>query len=124
MAEVAKGYLTLRRQKEATAKRHKEELAPFKEKMTLMENFILRELDKEGEQSRTTPDATMFKRTKVTVAVQEWDVFLEWVKDNEAWHFLVKKAAESLVKDFLEEEGHLPPGISMRSEVAVSVRAK
>lgn len=124
MQEVADGYVTLRNTKKQITDRHKEELAPLNEQMETMEAWMLRELNEMGVDSVSSSNATAFKKVRTTVKTTDWDVFLQWVIDNKAYHFLTRKPVESICKEMLEEDGKLPPGVGSSSEVIVQVRAK
>lgn len=124
LKDAGEGYVQLRNQKKEIEKGHKEELAPLNEAMKKLEAFILSELNKQGLDSAAASGATVYKSVRSTVKTVAWDDFFQFVQENEAWEFLTRKPVASMVKDYLEEEGHLPPGVAISSEQVIGVRAK
>lgn len=122
--QVAEGYVTLRNQKKALEKKHKEELAPTVESMKKMEAFMLDLFSQQGLQNISTDVATVYKSKRVSVKMENWQDFFEFVQANEAWHFLTRSVSKTMVTEYLEEEGKLPPGLSTSTEQVIGVRSK
>lgn len=122
--QVAEGYVALRNQKRALEKQHKEELAPLNTDMKKLEAFMLNLLTEQGAQNVSTAEATVYKSKRVSVKTENWNDFFEFVQANEAWHFLTRSVSKTMVQEYLEEEGKLPPGLSISTEQIIGVRAK
>lgn len=122
--QVAEGYVTLRNQKREVEKQHKEELAPFNTNLKKMEAFMLDLLNQQGAQNVSTAEATVYKSKRVSVKMENWQDFFEFVQANEAWHFLTRSVSKTMVQEYLEEEGALPPGLSISTEQTIGVRSK
>lgn len=123
LKEIAVGYVKLRDQKKVIAARHKDELAPLNDSMKKMEAFILDGFGREGLQNIGIEDGpTVYKSNRSSVKIVDWGIFLAWMLEHEAWDFLAKRAAPDPVKEYLEEEGHLPPGITISTEQTLGVR--
>jgi hypothetical protein len=120
---VIEGYLTLRNMKEELAKKHKEELAPFNEKLERLELHLRAHLQSQNLTSIAAKGVgTAYLETKTDAAVQDWDATLPWIRDTGNWEFLERRVAKSVVKDYVESHGQVPPGISLTPEVVVRVR--
>lgn len=124
LREASEGYIQLRNQKKALAAEHKEQMAPFNEKMKKLEAYMLDKMGQEGLQNIATETATVYKSTRSSTKVQDWPIFLQWLQENEAWDFIAHRAADANVKEYLEEKGHLPPGLSISTEQTLGVRVK
>ena len=124
MKQVAEGYVTLRNQKRAIEKGHKEELAPLNADMKKMEAFMLDLFNQEGLQNISTAEATVYKSKRVSVKMENWEDFFNFVQEHEAWHFLTRSVSKTMVTEYLEEEGKLPPGLSTSTEQVIGVRSK
>lgn len=122
--QVAEGYVTLRNFKRSLEAKHKEELKPINVDMKKMEAFMLDLLNKQGAQNVSTAEATIYKSKRVSVKTENWQDFFEFVQANEAWHFLTKSVSKTMVQEYLEEEGVLPPGLSISTEQILGVRSK
>lgn len=120
--DVIAGYIALRDQKEATAKRHKEELAPINEKMTKVAAWLQKQLVEQKLQNFKGKSGVAFLQTDTSVKVEDFDALLNWIKENNAWVFLEKRAAKTVVQEYVEANGEVPPGLNITSEVVVHVR--
>jgi len=117
------GYVRLRDQKDEMKKKHSEELAPLVSKMLTIEGWLQRKLLSDGLDSfRKKGVGTAFLSKQTRVKVEDWDSFYEFVKEGGHEHMLEHRAAKSVVEDYVENEGDLPPGLSMSSEQVVRVR--
>jgi hypothetical protein len=109
LQEAGEGYVKLRNLKKKMQDRHKEELKPINENME--------------KNVKTAEGVVVYKTSRTNVKAADWDAFLTWVQENEAWEFLTRRPAESMVKEFLEEHQALPPGVTSSTEQKVGVRA-
>lgn len=124
LQEAGEGYVKLRNLKKKMQDRHKEELKPINENMEKLEAFMLAELTKQNLSNvKTAEGVVVYKTSRTNVKAADWDAFLTWVQENEAWEFLTRRPAESMVKEFLEEHQALPPGVTSSTEQKVGVRA-
>lgn len=120
---VIEGYLTLRNQKEELAKQQKEAMAPINERMEKLEAYLHMQLQTSGLSSFVAKGVgTAYHETKTDAAVKDWDATLEWIKQTGAYEFLEKRVSKTVVKEYMEAHGEVPPGISVTSEVVVRVR--
>jgi hypothetical protein len=121
--DVIAGYLKLREQKEALADKHREEMAPISSRMTQLENFMLKLLQDANLSSMAFKGVgTMFKKETSSCKVQEWDAILDWIRANEAWEFLEKRVSKTVVEEYSQAHGELPPGVEVSFTTVVQVR--
>jgi hypothetical protein len=120
--DVIAGYISLRDQKEATVKKHKEELGPINLKMDKVAAWLQKQLVEQGLQNFKGKSGVAFLQTDTSVKVEDFDALLSWIKDNNAWFFLEKRAAKTVVQEYVEAHGEVPPGLNISSEVVVHVR--
>lgn len=121
--DVIAAFLKLRRQKEEIAARHKEEMAPINDKMGKLETYMLNLLNQAGVDSMAFKGVgTMFKKNVQSVTVAEWDATLAWIRANEAWEFLERRVSKTVVQEYSEARGEVPPGINVTNDVVVQVR--
>ena len=121
--QVIEGYLALRGQKEALAKKQKEEMAPLLDKMEKVENWLQAQLQSQGLTSIAAKGVgTAFLETRTDAGVADWDAAFEWIKATGQWAFLERRVSKSVVKDYMDAHGEVPPGIAVSSEVVLRVR--
>lgn len=124
LSEASEGFVKLRNRKKEIQGRHKEELAPLNDQMKKLEAYLLQTMNQQGITGCGTETHTVYQNNRSSVKIEEWGPFLQWILENEAWDFLAKRAADAPVKQYLEEHGHLPPGLSISTEQILGVRAK
>ena len=86
--EVVKGYIKLRDKKGEIKKEHTDELRPINEKMTLLENWLLRDLQTRKVESQKTAEGTAFISTMSAATVKDRDAFFDFVREKEMWDLL------------------------------------
>lgn len=121
--DVIAAYLKLREQKGDLADRHKEEMAPVHEKMIKLEAFMLSILNTASVDSMAFKGVgTMFKKTVTSVTTEEWDATLAWIRTQNAWEFLEHRVSKTVVQEFIEATGEIPPGVKVTQDTVVQVR--
>ncbi len=121
--QVIQGYLSLREQKEAMAKRHKEEIAPLTAKLEQLESWLQAKLNQLGLSNfKAEGIGIAFLETKTECKVADWDATIEWIKATGAFEMLEKRVAKSVVDDYITQHNAVPPGISITQEIRTRVR--
>ena len=118
-----KQHMALRSQIEAVNQRAKEEVAELKKKQMMLEQWITERAKQDGLENIKTQNGTAYWSTHYTCSVAEPDSFFEFVKSEEAWDLLEKRASKSAVKAYIDEQGETPPGVNFGSYKAFNVRA-
>ncbi len=119
---VIESYVIQRDFKKGITDRHKVELVQVNGNLKQMENWLHNELNKQGLESTKCEHGTAYKVTRTNVKIESWDDFLQFVKDNDMFHMLERRAAKTAVTEFLEAQGELPTGLSINQDVSVNIR--
>ena len=120
--EVVKGYIKLRDRKQKMKKEQADDLRPISEKMTLLENWLLRDLQTRKVESQKTAEGTAFISTMAAATVKDRDAFFAFVKENEMWDLLENRVSKTVVRDYLEDTGEVIPGVNYQETVVVRIR--
>lgn len=120
--EVVKGYIKLRDKKNQMKKDQADEVRPINEKMTLLENWLLRDLQTRKVESQKTAEGTAFISTMSAATVKDRDAFFDFVKENEMWDLLENRVSKSVVRDYLEDTGEVVPGVNYQETQVVRIR--
>jgi hypothetical protein len=120
--EVVKGYIQLRDKKNQMKKDQGDELRPITEKMTLLENWLLRDLQTRKVESQKTAEGTAFISTMSAATVKDRDAFFDFVKEKGMWDLLENRVSKSVVRDYLEDTGEVVPGVNYQETVVVRIR--
>ncbi len=120
---VITGVLVLRDQIDAKKQEHKAELAPLNEKMAKLEAYLLSQLQLSGSTSVAAKGVgTAYIQNVTSVTVEDWPATLDWIKTTEAWEFLERRVSKTVVQEYMESQGEVPPGVKASTEVEVRVR--
>jgi hypothetical protein len=120
--DVIKAYVALRDKLDATVKRQKEEVAPIREQMGKIENWLQNQLQTQGLQNFKGASGTAFLKEVSSATVEDWDATLAFIKEQGAWELLERRVSKTVVEDFVESTGEIPPGVNLKRETVVQVR--
>jgi hypothetical protein len=121
---VVAGYIKLRDDIKAKEKAFKDGIAADKAKLAKLVEVLQKHLDATGATSMKVEAGTFFKKTKESVKVEDREALFNWILDD--WEhrekFLPNSVMKSEVKDMLEEQKALPPGVGYTVFQEVQVR--
>jgi len=120
--DVISTYITLRSQKEAIEAETKEQVAGIKEKLSKLEVWLQAKADETGVKSFKTDAGTAFLTTSDFASVGDWDVVLQFIKENDAYDMLTKKVSKVAVRGYIDANGAVPAGVNFGTKLGVSVR--
>jgi hypothetical protein len=95
--------------------KHKAELEPFNEELAMCEAFIQRHMITNGLQSAKTAAGQAFFKSADSVTVEDAEAFFDYVFEHGARELLNNAANKTAVKEFIEANKAVPPGIKFDS---------
>jgi hypothetical protein len=120
--DVIKGYVKLRDELDARKKEQAMELAPLREKMDKIEAWLQNQLQSQGLKNFKGASGTAFLKEVTSATVQDWDATLAFIKEQDRWELLERRVAKTVVEDYVESTGEIPPGVELKRETVVQVR--
>jgi len=120
--EAIAAYVKLRDAKAQLKKQHDEKAAGIKEKMDLLEGAILKAFQSTGTESARTASGTAYIKTTTSATIADRDVFLKFVRENDAWEFLENRVNKTAVDEYRREHQDVPPGVNFSAMVTLGVR--
>ena len=120
--EVVKGYIKLRDRKNEMKREQTEALRPINEKMSLLENWLLRDLTAHKVQSQKTLEGTAFISTEASATVKDRDALFDFIRQNDRYDLLENRVSKTVVADYLEETGEVVPGVNYQKTQVVRIR--
>jgi len=90
--------------------------------MTLIENQIMSALDATGQESARTEFGTASITVRHYASCDDPDAFVGFVRENDAWELMERRAASIPCRTWAEEHGQLPPGVKINSVRGIGVR--
>jgi hypothetical protein len=100
----------------------KEQIEPLKETLNLLSGWIMDFLDQAGVKSAKTADGTCGITTRYSASLADAEAFMDFVKANNRFELLDRRANSTAVKDYVQDTGNLPPGVNLSAVKTISVR--
>lgn len=122
-ADVIAAYIKARDARDELARRHKEELKPYNERLQKFEAWLQRKLLADKLQNLSTADAVAFLKTATSVTVNDWDATLGFILERGAHDLLERRVSKSAYEDY-EREGIIVPGVAVSRVLKVHVQRK
>lgn len=116
-------YVRLRKECEAIEARAKAEQAEMKKQMGMLESWMTQEAAKDGLKSVPTEHGTACWSMHSKCGVSAPSEFFDFVKENELWELVEKRAAKKAVEAYIEEYKEVPPGVTFSKVQVFNVRA-
>lgn len=123
VAKLVGIYRQLRDQKAEIATKAKEAAAEVQGKMDRIEAALLKLFQTQGVDSMRTSEGTAYRQEKTFASVADWDALLAYIREKEAFELLTRGVSKDAVLAFKEEHGDIPPGVNLRNEFVINVRA-
>jgi hypothetical protein len=115
-------YVRLRDKITEINKKHKEELAPFKEALDTLGDMLLGHLNSTHQESSATKHGTVYKTKKDSVSIADMTAFWEFVTSQGQMDMVDRKANVTAVREYMEEKKLPVPGVNFSSVAIVGVR--
>jgi len=115
-------YIAARDMKTKLDNAHKAKLEPLVAAMEKTESAILEFLDKNHMDSAKCEAGTAYRASKTSATVHDFDAFMDFVRENDAWHFLEKRVAKTQVDEYVAIHKDLPPGINYTRMASLNIR--
>ena len=119
---VVEKYITLRNRVKEIEAKAKEDMAEIKEKLAKLEAWLLSRAEKMGVDSFKTSAGTAFLQSSDRAQVVSWEDTLKFIQDNDAWQFLDHRVNKTAVREWMEQNGTVPPGVDYNTIVNVRIR--
>jgi hypothetical protein len=115
-------YVYLRDLLAEKKKVYKADIAPIEEAMGKLGGSLLRFLNGTGQKSARTAYGTVIVLIEYSARCTDPDAFITYVRENDAWELVDRRANKTAVKVFAETHGNLPPGVELNSYQTIGVR--
>lgn len=120
--QMVRIYIELRDRRAVRKAAFENEDAGDKSKQEKIESVLMERFIKSGTNSIGTDFGTAYKASRTSATVADKEVYLSWVREQDAWDFLDIKANKTSIVAFKDEHNDLPPGINWREESTINVR--
>lgn len=115
-------YVMVRDKIKEIEDKQEEELKPYKELQTQLQAWLQTHLEKNGSESIKTKQGTVYLSVRYSASLADPDAFMKFVVDNGLYELLDRRANATAVRDYVQENGGLPPGVNLNGIKNVGVR--
>lgn len=120
--QLVKVYIQLRDRRSARKRAYEMEDEGDKAKQEKIEGILLHRFQEDGIESCKTSSGTAYKSVRTSASVADQDLFFSFIVKNDLFEMLEKRCNKTLVEQYKEEHGEIPPGINYSETVVVNVR--
>ena len=123
-ADLVKKYIELRDAREKLLDEFMEKkIKPIDQAMTALEGGAAELLRETGQTALKTEHGTAYTSTVLSVKCTDRSVFLSYVFEHRAEHFLTSHVQKEAVKEYMDEnKGRAPPGVDVTTIQRVNFR--
>lgn len=115
-------YISLRTKKQNMDIEHKAKVKTIDERLKKLEAWLQMKMHVDGVKAINTDSGMAYKTTVEQATVSDMNSFIEFVKEKEAWHLLEKRVSKTGIRELLDADEPLPPGINWFVTTAINVR--
>lgn len=124
IAAIITKYLELREAVDRINAEAKTKKAELETAMSGIESYLMKLAIDTGQTNFGSADGTAFVTTETHCGVENFDYVLGFVKETGLWGMLTKGVSKTVVKEYLDEHGQLPPGIKWSAHKVIQIRKK
>jgi hypothetical protein len=121
-SQLVEAYVGQRDEKEELKRKYTEDANKITEIMDAIEGRILALLQESGQESAKTKFGTAYKSPKSSVKIADWNVFINYVKKNDAFDLLTKNVSKDAVISRIECTQEIVPGVNIIRFETVGIR--
>lgn len=122
--QATEAYIKLRDKKKEKDEAHKESLKTLVAAMDRIEAGLLEFINASGANSIASDAGTAYKAVQTSATVEDKAAFLAFVKSTDQFEALDVKANKTFVKDYMEENEEVPPGLKVSQIQTIGVQRK
>ena len=115
-------YIELRASKQAKKAAYEAEAKRIDEKLKKLEAWMHVKMMNDGVKALPTENGTAYTVTVEQATVSDMNALLDYVKENEAWHLLEKRVSKTGIREMLDADQDIPPGVNWYVTTAINVR--
>jgi len=120
--EMVETYIRYRDKKAEMKAEYEKSVAKIDLLLEKIETKLMAHMNESGVESLRTEAGTAYKSIKSSASVADRDIFLNFVREHDAWELLETRAAKRAVEDFKAANDELPPGVSWNAVATINVR--
>lgn len=124
IAAIIDKYIELRDAVDAINAEAKAKTAEMKKAMEGIEAYMMQLSVETGQTNFGSESGTAFLTTETHCSVADFEQVLKFAADNGMWNILTKGVSKTVVAEYLDKTGQLPPGVNWSAHKAIQIRRK
>lgn len=121
--EVTKAFLNIRNARAGLRHQFEAQDAELAESQRKLNAVMLAHINATGVESVRTASGTFYREKKLKPSGSDWDAFYTWIAEENAFDALERRIKAAFIKQYMDDnDGALPPGVSVHHEYEVRVR--
>lgn len=115
-------YITLRNVKQAKKAAYEAEAKEVDTKLKKLEAWLHLKMSTDGVNAFNTDSGTAYTTKVEQATVSDMSALLEYIKENDAWHLLEKRVSKTGIRELLDADQDIPPGVNWYVASSINVR--
>lgn len=115
-------YMEVRERMRELDERYKKEKEPLLEAQNLISGWLMDYMENNGLKNFKTNAGMCGTTTKYSASLADPQAFMDYIKANNAFELLDRKANVNAVKEYIKENNAPPPGCNLSSFKMITVR--
>ena len=121
--DLTRAHLNIREARAKLRKEYDETDGGLQESQRKIEAVMLAHLNATGGESMRTTAGTFYRTEKLKPSASDWQLFYDWIAKEDAFDALERRIKAAFIKEYMDDnDGQLPPGVSVHREYQVNVR--
>lgn len=120
--DLVGNYVAIRDKLKAMEEEFDAKKKPVKETLDKIGGILREHMEKTGSEGIRTEAGTCYLTTRYTSSLADSEMFFKYVIDSERYDLLDKKANTTAVREFVKQNGGLPPGCNLSAIQTVGVK--
>ena len=121
--EITKAYLNIRDARASLRRQYETSDADLAESQRKLTAVMLSHINDTGVESVRTASGTFYREKKLKPSGSDWEAFYKWIAEENAFDALERRIKAAFIKEYMDDnDGALPPGVSVHHEYEVRVR--
>jgi glutaredoxin 2 len=122
MESLVEAYIKIREKKSQIKAEYESQVDRLDAVQDRIEATMLQRFSEMGIDSVKTPAGTAYAQTRASATVGDWDAFLAYIKQHEAYELIERRVSKAAAEQHKAAHGELPPGVNWSETRVVNFR--
>lgn len=115
-------YITLRGLKQQKKAAYEASIKPIDDSLKKLEAWLQAKMLADGVKAFNTDAGTAYTTQVEQATVSDMNALLDYIKSTDAWHLLEKRVSKTGVRELLDADQPVPPGVNWFTAQTINIR--